>query len=268
MAPSGSTSPRTSGKRPTTRTPCRRRWIKTSAASQVGFVGAVTEDLPALVCPDGIADIEVTDIVDEVNAAADKLKADGADVVVLLVHEGAANTSYAAATDPNSDFGKIVNGVDEDVDAIVSGHTHLAYNHSVPVPAGWPRAARSPSVRSSRPASTAPSSTSSFTVDPDTGEMLAKSARRSCRWRAATPVWTPNFPADPAIKAIVDAAVAKADVLGAQSARPDRGPVQPGQAGQRHHREPRWRVHAGQPGRRGPALGDASHREAARRSRS
>ena len=31
----------------------------------------------------------VTDIVDEINAAADDLKADGADVVVLLVHEGA-----------------------------------------------------------------------------------------------------------------------------------------------------------------------------------
>ena len=116
--------------------------MKTVGGVQVGFVGAVTEDLPSLVSPDGIADIKVTDIVDEANASADKLKADGADVIVLLVHEGAANTSYAAATDPNSAFGQIVNGVDGDIDAIVSGHTHLAYNHSVPVPAWVPRAAR------------------------------------------------------------------------------------------------------------------------------
>ena len=51
--------------------------------------------------PGGIADIKVTDIVDAANAAADDLKADGADVVVLLVHEGAPSTDCAAmATDP------------------------------------------------------------------------------------------------------------------------------------------------------------------------
>ena len=38
----------------------------------------------------------------------------------------------ASATDPGSDFGGIVNGADGDIDAIVSGHTHLAYNHSIP----------------------------------------------------------------------------------------------------------------------------------------
>ena len=37
----------------------------------VGFVGAVTEDLPSLVAGEGIAEIEVTDIVDSVNTHAD-----------------------------------------------------------------------------------------------------------------------------------------------------------------------------------------------------
>ena len=69
------------------------------------------------------------------NRTADALKAAGADVVILLVHEGAATTALSSATDPTSDFGEIVNGVDENIDAIISGHTHLAYNHSIPVPA-------------------------------------------------------------------------------------------------------------------------------------
>ncbi len=106
----------------------------------VGFVGAVTEDLPALVAGGGISEIEVTDIVDSVNTNADELKApggcedpEGCDLVVMLVHEGAATTSYAAVTD-DSTFAHIVSGADEDIDAIVSGHTHLAYNHKVPVP--------------------------------------------------------------------------------------------------------------------------------------
>ncbi|WP_127794379.1 bifunctional UDP-sugar hydrolase/5'-nucleotidase [Agromyces sp. LHK192] len=106
-------------------------WTTELDGVTVGFVGAVTEELPSLVSPAGIADLEVRSIVDSVNAAADRLTTNGADVVVLLVHDGAATTSLASATDPNSAFGRIVNGVDTDVDAIVSGHTHLPYNHVI-----------------------------------------------------------------------------------------------------------------------------------------
>ncbi len=191
---------------------------------KVGFVGAVTEDLPSLVSPDGIADIAVTDIVDEVNASAVKLKADGADVIVLLVHEGAANTSLAAATDPNSAFGQIVNGANADIDAIVSGHTHLSYNHSVPVPAWANRKVKErPVVSAGQYGSFLDKIV--FTVDPVTGEVLAKTqetvALESCSagtacGGAGQPAWTANFPADPAIKPITDDAVAKANVLGNQ----------------------------------------------------
>ena len=90
----------------------------------------MTEDLPSLVSPSGIADLKITNIIAETNAAADALKAQGADLVVLLVHEGAATTDIASATD-NSPFGRIVAGVDSDVGAIISGHTHLAYNHLI-----------------------------------------------------------------------------------------------------------------------------------------
>ena len=106
-------------------------WMTDVNGAQVGFVGAVTEDLPSLVSPAGIADLAVANIVSSVNTAADNLTTAGADLVVLLVHEGAATTSVASAQDPASAFGRIVNGVDADVDAIVSGHTHLAYNHLI-----------------------------------------------------------------------------------------------------------------------------------------
>ena len=61
----------------------------------IGFVGAVTNELSSLVSPAGIAQIDVRDVTESVNAVADDLR-DGdpsngeADVVVLLVHEGAA----------------------------------------------------------------------------------------------------------------------------------------------------------------------------------
>ena len=108
----------------------------------VGFVGAVTEDLPALVAAGGIEDIVVTDIVDAVNENAADLKdeggcgeVDGCDLVVMLVHEGAATPAYSSVTD-DSTFAQIVAEASAEIDAIVSGHTHLAYNHKVPV-AQW-----------------------------------------------------------------------------------------------------------------------------------
>lgn len=111
-------------------------WTQEFDGVTIGFVGAVTDELPSLVSPDGIKDIEVGPPVEAANRVADQLS-DGnaengeADIVVLLVHEGAATTSVASATDPASRFGKIVLGANDNVDAIVSGHTHLAYNHVI-----------------------------------------------------------------------------------------------------------------------------------------
>ena len=57
--------------------------------------------------------------------------------MVLLVHEGAPTTDCVVERRTRtSDMGRIVNGADENIDAIVSGHTHLAYNHAIPG-AGW-----------------------------------------------------------------------------------------------------------------------------------
>jgi len=111
-------------------------WIAKFQGVSIGFVGAVTDELPSLVSPAGIADIEVGSPVEAANRVADQLS-DGtmkngeADIIVMLVHEGAATTSIESATDPNSRFGDIVLNANENIDAIVSGHTHLAYNHVI-----------------------------------------------------------------------------------------------------------------------------------------
>ncbi|HEU4758318.1 MAG TPA: ExeM/NucH family extracellular endonuclease [Agromyces sp.] len=111
-------------------------WTQEFDGVTIGFVGAVTDELPSLVSPDGIKDIDVGPPVVAANRVANQLS-DGnaengeADIVVLLVHEGAADTTKASALDTASRFGKIVTGVNANVDAIVSGHTHLAYNHVI-----------------------------------------------------------------------------------------------------------------------------------------
>ena len=116
-------------------------WKQLPGGKTIGFVGAMTEDLPSLVSPDSLAEVVITDVVTEVNASAAELsEPDGCgieacDLVVLLVHEGAASPALAASTDPGTAFGHIVTETSPDVDAIVSGHTHLSYNHRIEVPA-------------------------------------------------------------------------------------------------------------------------------------
>ena len=177
-------------------------WYKDFGSVRVGFVGAVTEDLPSLVSPAGIADIKVSSIVTEVNAGAAALRSAGADVVVMLVHEGSATTSCSGVSD-DSAFGRIVKGVGTNVNAIVSGHTHLAYNCSysgVPVVSAGQYGMALNQLQ--------------FTVEDTTGAITAVTS--DIRYlKAQTTPFAANFPADPAVTTIVDNAKARADVLGA-----------------------------------------------------
>ncbi|QIG40832.1 bifunctional metallophosphatase/5'-nucleotidase [Microbacterium sp. 4R-513] len=181
-------------------------WIKDFGDVEVGFVGAVTEELPSLVSPGGIADIDVKGIVSSVNTEAADLVANGADLVVMLVHEGAPSTD-CATMDDSGKWADIINGISPDVDAIVSGHTHLQYNCSFPV-AQW--AAENRAVTDRPVVSAGQYGTNLnqliYTVDA-AGNVTAKSQNVLA---------LAGYPADAGVASIVAAAKSQADVLGAQ----------------------------------------------------
>ncbi|WP_418063267.1 ExeM/NucH family extracellular endonuclease [Pimelobacter simplex] len=198
-------------------------WIKTVDGVDVGFVGAVTEELPALVSPGGIAALEVKGIVSSVNAEAADLKAQGADVVVMLVHEGSSSTSCTSPqfTDPSTVWGNITQNVSPDVDAIVSGHTHLAYNCKFTVPqwvVGGRAVTQRPVVSSGQYGMNL--NQLEFSVD-ESGALVGLDT-------AILPLMTTDpdgngpllptalYPADPAVQAIVDAAKTEAAALGSR----------------------------------------------------
>jgi 5'-nucleotidase len=176
-------------------------WTTEVGGVTVGFVGAVTEDLPSLVSPDGIAGLTVTDIVDATNAEAATLTAAGADVVVLLVHEGAPDTDCVDA--PDSAWGRIVQGVSPDVDAIVSGHTHLNYSCQYPV-AAWGSRTR-PVVSAGQYGAFLNQLT--FSVEPDTGTILGVTNNN-------LNINTGSYQPDPEVAAIVEEAKEAAKVPG------------------------------------------------------
>jgi len=186
-------------------------WTTEVAGVTVGFVGAVTEELPSLVSQAGIQGLEVTDVVGATNQEAADLRAAGADLVVLLVHEGAPDTNCDTMDDdPDSAFGSIINGVSGDVDAIISGHTHLNYNCSFPVPEWVADPAR---VVKERPVVSAGQygdylDQLVFSVEPDAGALLGVTSE-------TINVVTGDYVPDPEVQAIVDQAVADSAAPGA-----------------------------------------------------
>jgi 5'-nucleotidase len=197
-------------------------WVKEMNGVKVGFVGAVTEHLPELVSPAGIADIEVTDIADAVNTEADELKAQGVDIVVMLVHEGAPQASCDSVIDPSNDFGAIVTRLDENVDAVISGHTHLTYNCMVDV-AQWQDEDRAVTQRPVVSAGQYGYNLDQllFTVSAE-GDVTGVESNTIALTKQVTDpddatkkIWVPNYTADGTVGEIVSKAVADAEVLGA-----------------------------------------------------
>ncbi|MEX5261428.1 ExeM/NucH family extracellular endonuclease [Kocuria sp. CPCC 205263] len=93
---------------------------------RVGVVGAVTQQTATLVSPGAIEGITFGDPVEAVNAEAERLEADGADVVVAVYHEGAADAADALGD-------RLVTGTSATVDVVLNGHTHQVYDEGVDV---------------------------------------------------------------------------------------------------------------------------------------
>ena len=113
--------------------------IRNFQGNKVAFVGMTLEATPSIVTPSGIATLDFHDEADTVNALIPELKAQGVESIVVLVHEGARDTTFTAIDDCSNASGAIldiVQRLDDEVDLVVSGHTHQAYLCSLPNSAG------------------------------------------------------------------------------------------------------------------------------------
>lgn len=99
---------------------------------KVAFVGAVTRDTPRMITPRAIAGLRFEDEVQTLNALVPKLRAEGVQVLVAMMHEGAMYDG--AANDPSYACpglqGRgidIAKRLDPAYAMVISGHTHQAY---------------------------------------------------------------------------------------------------------------------------------------------
>jgi 5'-nucleotidase len=112
--------------------------------AKIAFIGLTLEGTPLIVTPSAIEGLEFRDEVETVNALVTKLRnEEGVRAFVILLHEGgfqnapfsnanaAQNLPGWAGIDNCDNLGgaivDIANGLSDDVDVIVSGHTHAQY---------------------------------------------------------------------------------------------------------------------------------------------
>ena len=98
----------------------------------IGFIGATLKETSDLTAKENLQGVTFADEAASINAAIPKLKAQGADAIVLLIHQG-GRTDTKVAPNPSECAGltgpirPILDQLSNDVDVVVSGHTHWAY---------------------------------------------------------------------------------------------------------------------------------------------
>ncbi|MEU4603627.1 bifunctional metallophosphatase/5'-nucleotidase [Kribbella sp. NPDC023972] len=109
---------------------------------KVAFIGMTLENTPNIVTKSGVEGLTFTDEIETANKLVPILKKKGAESIVVLLHEGGFPADPRAYNSCPGISGPIVDinaGLDPEIDAIISGHTHQGYNCTLQDKAGQPR---------------------------------------------------------------------------------------------------------------------------------
>ena len=122
--------------------------VRKSGNAKIAFIGLTLEGTPLIVTPSGVEGLEFRDEIVTTNALVTKLRREqGVRAFVVLLHQGGFQNAPFSNAVPNANpalslpgwpginncdnlSGEIVdiaNGLSDDVDVIVSGHTHAQY---------------------------------------------------------------------------------------------------------------------------------------------
>lgn len=97
---------------------------------KVAFIGTVLKDTPELVAAGGISGLQFIDEAQAVNRLLPELRAQGATVFVVLIHQGGhtkARYDQQYCSDLDGDIADVVKRLDPAVRLVVSGHSHNGY---------------------------------------------------------------------------------------------------------------------------------------------
>ncbi len=163
---------------------------------KVGFVGIALDSTPTIVVPSGVEGLKFEAEVATINQYVKVLKdTEGLKAIVVLLHDGASagqTINSCALADPF--FANVVMKIDPEVDALITGHSHNAYNCQVAVKKNY-----APMLVTSAGYNGRYLTDIHLTVNATNDQVTAKTATN-------IPVETPYLTAvpDPAMKALLD----------------------------------------------------------------
>lgn len=118
--------------------------IKQVDGVRVGVIGAVLTETPTIVTPSGVAGVSFLDEATAINQYVRELRGRGVRTIVVTIHKGTSQTSYNGQTntevqDLSGAVVDVIKQLDDEVDVVISGHTHsftnalVANNHGKPI---------------------------------------------------------------------------------------------------------------------------------------
>ncbi len=127
----------------TGKTPLPSYEIKQIKGVKVAFIGMTLEATDTLVAASGIQGYDFLDEAETANSLVPILKAQKVESIVVLLHEGGSQTPPPGDVDAcvgiSGPIVAINAALDPEIDAVITGHTHLPYNCQLPDPDGNPR---------------------------------------------------------------------------------------------------------------------------------
>jgi 5'-nucleotidase len=107
--------------------------VRTVGGVRVGFIGLVVKTAPEIVQPFATRGLTFRPEAEAANEEVARLTAQGVHAIVVLIHEGAtpARDAYNGCEGVVGPVMEIAKALSPEVDAVVAGHVHRAYNCEV-----------------------------------------------------------------------------------------------------------------------------------------
>ena len=107
--------------------------IRDVGGVRIGFIGLILQGAPGVIAPASIRGLTFGPEAEAANEAAGQLRQQGVRAIVVLIHEGGtpASADINGCDRLSADFVDLVRRMSDDIDVVVSGHTHRAYNCTI-----------------------------------------------------------------------------------------------------------------------------------------
>jgi len=104
--------------------------------TRVGIIGIITPQTATSTLPANVKGLRFDDPAPVIDVRARSLRSRGADVVIVVAHEGGFCNAEAGSASCSGDIFEVIPRITEKIDAVVSGHTHSlvdTYVKGIPV---------------------------------------------------------------------------------------------------------------------------------------